>query len=122
MFYTLLVIIHVIASALMILLILMQSSKGEGLSGAFGMGTGSSALFGADTATVLTKGTVVLAVIFAITCLSIALIQTHRGKSRVLFGGTGKPAGSVETTGDTATEVLLDTAADTEDAPDTAVE
>ena len=79
MFYTLLIVLHICSSLLLILLVLMQSAKGEGLSGAFGMGSGTTSLFGADTATVLTKGTVVLAVIFAVTSLSLALLQAHRG-------------------------------------------
>ena len=90
--YTLLIILHVVASACLIGLVLMQSAKGEGLSGAFGMGGGAQSLFGADTATVLTKGTIVMAVIFAFTCISIAMVQFHRGKSRVLPTAPGAEA------------------------------
>lgn len=70
--------IHIFVAFIMIVIILMQASKGGGLSGAFGTGTGSSPLFGAATSTVLVRTTTVLAVIFAITCLSLATIQARR--------------------------------------------
>jgi len=62
----------------MIVIILMQASKGGGLSGAFGTGAGSSPLFGAATSSVLVRTTTVLAVIFAVTCISLAAIQAKR--------------------------------------------
>lgn len=113
MFYTLLIILHIFSSLLLILLVLMQSSKGEGLSGAFGMGSGTTSLFGADTATVLTKGTVVLAVIFSVTSLSLALWQAHSGKSQIDFEDKlGQPpqqeASAVADTGDTAAQYAVD--------------
>lgn len=121
MFYTLLIIVHVLASVLMILVVLMQSSKGEGLSGAFGMGSGSSALFGADTANILTKATVVFATIFALTSLGIALIQTHRGKSIAMLPDQGAGFSDISDTATLSdTETAIDTAS--EAAPDTAVE
>jgi preprotein translocase subunit SecG len=84
MFYGLLVGIHIFVAVLLIIIILMQASKGGGLSGAFGTGTGSSPLFGAATSTVLVRATTVLAIVFAITCLSIAAIQGKR--SRIMQG------------------------------------
>jgi preprotein translocase subunit SecG len=78
MFYGLLVGIHVLVAALLMLVILMQAAKGGGLSGAFGTGMGSSPLFGAATSSVLVRTTTVLAVIFALTCISIAAIQSKR--------------------------------------------
>jgi len=77
-FYGMLVGLHILVAALLILLVLMQASKGGGLSGAFGTGTGSSPLFGAATSSVLVRTTTVLAVLFAITCISIAAIQSRR--------------------------------------------
>ncbi len=89
MLFGLLVVVHIIASILLIVTILMQSAKGEGLSGAFGMGSGTSSFFGADTATVLTKTTAVLAIIFMITCITIAYILKEKGKS--VAGGPTVP-------------------------------
>jgi len=81
MLATLLLIIHIVVAVLMCIVILMQSTKGEGLSGAFGMGQGTSTFFGADTANVLVKITTVLAVIFMLTSLSLAYIQAQRARS-----------------------------------------
>lgn len=119
MLYTLLIVLHLVASACLIGLVLMQSAKGEGLSGAFGMGGGAQSLFGADTATVLTKGTVVMAILFAVTCLSIAMVQLHRGKSLVTPTGPGAEAASPA--GDLSDTATVDTG-DTVDIPDTGAE
>ena len=116
---TLLIIIHVLASACLIGLVLMQSAKGEGLSRAFGMGGGAQSLFGADTATVLTKGTIVMAIIFALTCLSIAMIQVHQSKSVVTPGGPGTEASMA---GDDMSDTATADSGDTVDIPDTGTE
>ena len=113
MLYTLLIILHVLTSVCLIAIILMQSAKGEGLAGAFGMGGGAQSLFGADTATVLTKGTVVLAIIFAVTTLSLMLVHVHKGKSLV----DTTPAAVAESADD-----LSDTAALVGDVADTDTE
>ncbi len=78
--------LHIFVAFLMVVIILMQAAKGGGLSGAFGTGMGSSPLFGAATSSVLVRGTTILAIIFAITCISLAAIQS----SRSTFGGKGK--------------------------------
>ncbi len=70
--------IHIFAAFLMVVIILMQAAKGGGLSGAFGAGVGSSPLFGAGTSTVLVRTTAVLAVIFTITCISLAALQARK--------------------------------------------
>jgi len=77
----LLLIIHIVVAVLMCIVILMQSAKGEGLSGAFGMGQGTSTFFGADTANVLVKITTALAVIFMLTSLSLAYIKARKASS-----------------------------------------
>lgn len=97
MFLGLLIAIHVLAAALLVLVILMQAAKGGGLSGAFGTGMGSSPLFGAATSTVLVRTTTVLAVIFAITCLSIAWVQANRAKKSSLLEQRKKGTGQVST-------------------------
>jgi preprotein translocase subunit SecG len=81
MLETLLLIIHVLVGVLICIVILMQSAKGEGLSGAFGMGQGTTSFFGADTANVLVKITTVLAVIFMLTSLSLAYIRSQAAAS-----------------------------------------
>lgn len=61
-----LVVIHVILCVMLIALVLMHSGKDSGLSGAFGVGGGSSA-YGGSSAIVeknLTRITVIVAVLF----------------------------------------------------------
>jgi len=119
MLYTLLIISHILASVCLIVIVLMQSAKGEGLSGAFGTGGGSQSLFGADTATVLTKGTVVLAIAFAITCILIAMVQLHRGKSLVR---PELPAAEATIPADDVSDTATIDSGDTVDISDTGIE
>ncbi|MFH0765945.1 MAG: preprotein translocase subunit SecG [Calditrichota bacterium] len=65
---------HVIASILLVVVILMQASKGGGLSGTFG-GQGSSSLFGPrSAANVLSTATQYLAGIFLVLSLVLSLM------------------------------------------------
>jgi preprotein translocase subunit SecG len=78
--YTFLIVIYVIVAFLLVLAILMQSSKGGGLSGSFG-GVGGSALFGGrGAATFLSKVTTGLAVAFMVISILIGLVSAPRGK------------------------------------------
>jgi preprotein translocase subunit SecG len=73
---TLLTIIHIVAAVVLIFSVLLQSSKGSDVAGAFG-GMGSQAAFGPrGTATFLSKTTVVLAVIFVVTSVSLVRLGT----------------------------------------------
>ena len=69
-----LVIVLVIVCFLMILTILMQRPKSEGLGAAFGGGLTDN-LFGAQTTTVLTKFTVWLGGLFFFLTLLISVLQ-----------------------------------------------
>ena len=91
---TLLLIIHIVVAVLICIVILMQSAKGEGLSGAFGLGQGTTSFFGADTANVLVKITTVLAVLFMVTSLSLAYIQAQKAQS-VTRGSRGPTESSM---------------------------
>ncbi len=86
---TVLLIIHIIVAISMCIVILMQSAKGEGLSGAFGLGQGTTSFFGADTANVLVKITAVLAVVFMLTSLSLAYIQSRKARPVALESEAG---------------------------------
>lgn len=59
----LLTIVEIVTAFLLVLLVLLQRSKDEGLGMAFGNAMGES-LFGAQAGNILTKATVVLGVIF----------------------------------------------------------
>ena len=79
--YTFLIVLHVIVSLVLILAIIMQSSKGGGLSGTFG-GAGGGSLFGQRTAaTFLSKMTTGLAVAFMVISILISLISAPRAES-----------------------------------------
>lgn len=71
-----LTVIHVIVSIVLIASILLQSSKGGGLSGMFGGGGGSSMLGGRGAATFLSKVTMWAGIAFALTSLTIGLISS----------------------------------------------
>ena len=83
---------HVLIAVVLILIVLLQSSRGADVAGAFG-GMGSQTAFGPrGTATFLSKATVVLAILFMLTAISLAILanRTPGGERSVL--GTQKPA------------------------------
>ncbi len=71
-----LTIIHVLICIALIMVVLMQSAKGEGLAGAFG-GTGiTGAVFGGrGAATFLSKATTVLAIAFFLSCIILSFLS-----------------------------------------------
>ena len=74
--HTLLTILHIIVAVCLIISVLMQSSKGEGLAGAFGGGTFSSTVFGGrGAATFLARATAVLALVFGLTSVGLTMIK-----------------------------------------------
>ena len=81
--YAFLLVIHVIVSLFLIFIILIQSGKGEGLSDVFGGGSSQTTIFGSRTGNFLTKATTASAIIFMVTCLSLALISKRSGGSVV---------------------------------------
>jgi preprotein translocase subunit SecG len=79
--FSILLVIHVLICVALVITVLMQSAKGEGLAGAFGGGGGvSNAVFGGrGAASFLSKATTVLAVFFMVSCLSLSLMSAGRG-------------------------------------------
>jgi preprotein translocase subunit SecG len=78
--FGLLIIVHVIISAGLVLSILMQSAKGEGLASAFGGGSFTGAVFGGrGAATFLSRATTVLAIAFFISCLTLTVLFPSGG-------------------------------------------
>ncbi|MFC1513707.1 preprotein translocase subunit SecG [candidate division KSB1 bacterium] len=77
------IVFHVIVSILLVLVILMQSSKGGGLAGAFGGGGAMGTMFGGrGAATLLSKVTTILALLFMFSCLGQIIL------SKSMSGGT----------------------------------
>jgi len=75
---SLLLTIHILVSIFLIVVVLIQGGKGAELGSAFGSGA-SQTLFGPrGAATVLTKITTIMAVIFMITSLGLTLIAAKK--------------------------------------------
>jgi len=88
--FTTWVIFHTVICILLVIVVLMQSAKGEGLAGAFGGGgTGlTGAVFGGrGAASFLSKATTILAIVFMVNCGALAYMSSHRT-------GTGSAIGS----------------------------
>ena len=89
------VVFHVLICVTLVLVVLMQSSKGEGLAGsAFGGGGGGlgGAVFGGrGAASFLSKSTSYLAVIFMLNCGALAFMSSS---SRRAASGPGDEVGT----------------------------
>ena len=74
------VVFHVLTCVALILVVLMQSAKGEGLAGgtAFGGGVSNAVFGGRGAASFLSKATTVLAVLFMINCGALAFMSSSR--------------------------------------------
>lgn len=83
-------IIHVLVCFVLILVILLQAGRGQGLTGAtFGSGNVQS-LFGTKASSFLTKATSVSAICFMLTCITLDIIEVQKSKS--LLEGTHSAA------------------------------
>ena len=79
MVYGLVLVIHVLVAFFLVAVILLQGGRG-GMGEALG-GAAAQSLFGGGANTVMTKITAVCAGMFMVTCLSLAMLSTARGKS-----------------------------------------
>jgi len=78
-----LTVLHVILCLALIAIVLLQSGKGADIGSAFG-GAGSQAVFGSmGTPTILGKITATIAILFAVTSFTLALLGGERGASVV---------------------------------------
>ena len=85
---TLVVTLHVIACILLILIVLLQSGKGAEMGVSLGGGAGQT-LFGATgPATILTKITTAVAIIFMVTSLTLAYLSGHQAETSVMQENT----------------------------------
>ena len=77
----LLTVVHVVACLLLILVILLQAGRGQGLASAsFGSGNVQS-VFGTRAGDFLTKATTVAAVLFLVTCISLDILEAQKSRS-----------------------------------------
>ena len=77
--YTFLVTLHVVLCVMLIFIILMQPGKGADISSAFGGGSASQLFGAAGSGNLFTRGTGVLAALFMVTSVSLALLSTTGG-------------------------------------------
>ena len=81
---TLVVSIHVTVCVLLILIVLLQSGKGAEMGVSLGGGAGQT-LFGAGgPATILTKITTAVAIIFMVTSLTLAYLSGNQSDTSVM--------------------------------------
>lgn len=91
-----LVVVHVIVSLVLILVILLQTGKGGGLSEAFG--GASQQLFGTKSSAFLNRATAVCAFLFLVTSLSLGVLSGHGRRSLMdTAPSRSAPAGISET-------------------------
>ena len=83
---TVLFVLHILVSALLCIVVLLQQSKGNGLAGAFGGAGAGEALFGArGVTTILHKATIYLGAAFML--LSLGLVMLGRTAEDDIAGG-----------------------------------
>jgi len=78
----LVVCIHVIVCLVLILVILLQAGRGQGLTGS-SFGGNVQSLLGTKASSFLTKATSVCAILFLFTCIGLNILEVQ--KSRSLF-------------------------------------
>lgn len=86
MLYGFVIAIHVVSCIILIGVILLQAGRGGGLSETFG-GEASQTIFGTKVSVFLTKATIVAAALYLVTCLSLGIMTTKRGRSLIDLKG-----------------------------------
>ncbi|MEP0822027.1 MAG: preprotein translocase subunit SecG [Ignavibacterium sp.] len=78
--YTLFILIEILIGILLIIVVLMQASKGGGLAGSFGGGNIGTVFGVRRTSDFLSKATTTLATVFMVLALFINLVVLPRGE------------------------------------------
>lgn len=107
MFYGFVIAIHVIVSMVLIAVILLQAGRGGGLSETFG-GSSTQTILGTKTSVFLKRATAASAVLYIVTCLSLAVLTSHRGRSLVAQGKMAAPIARPGTAAPFADEPMMD--------------
>lgn len=82
MLFTIVLVFHVIVTISLVLVVLLQSSKGTALAGsAFGGGGGGGASFGGTRSSPLSIATTVLAILFMLNCIFLTVLNADTAKS-----------------------------------------
>ena len=99
-----LLVVHVITCLLLILIVLMQRPKSEGLGTAFGGGV-TDTLFGSGAGNVLTKITTWLGLVFFSTTITLALLYGSHGPKKDLSKSL-KPAAGAPVTAPSTSPII----------------
>ena len=86
--YQVIIVIHVLLGLGIIGLILMQQGKGADAGAAFGTGSAGSVFGAQGAASFLSRATAILATLFFITSLGLAVINGHKGVAFDLMSTT----------------------------------
>jgi preprotein translocase subunit SecG len=78
--YYFVIAVHIFVSAVLIIVILMQAGRGSGVSEMFG-GSSTRTIFGTSASNFLMRATAVCAVVFIITCVTLAIMSSNRSRS-----------------------------------------
>ncbi len=85
--FTAIVVFHILVSVALVMVVLVQSSKGDGLAGsAFGGGISGAVFGGRGAASFLSRATTVLAIMFMLNSGALALMSSG---NRGILQGTG---------------------------------
>jgi len=83
MLFAILLVLFLLVCVFICLLILIQSDKGGGISGAIGGLSGANNFLGTqDTANVLTKGTYIFGAVFLVLCVMMTLFEPGGGVAK----------------------------------------
>ncbi len=94
--FTVIVVFHILISIALVMVVLVQSSKGDGLAGsAFGGGISGAVFGGRGAASFLSRATTVLAILFMLNSGALALMSS--GNRGILQGTNTQPTGSAVT-------------------------
>lgn len=78
MLYGVLIFVHIIACVVLIAVVLIQAGRGGGLTDSF---SSAESIFGTKTNSFLVRSTTTFAIIFFITCVSLAFVSKQRSRS-----------------------------------------
>ncbi len=89
--YQVIIVIHVLLGLGIIGLILMQQGKGADAGAAFGTGSAGSVFGAQGAASFLSRATAIMATLFFITSLGLAMINGHKGVAFDLMSSPDAP-------------------------------
>ena len=94
---TLVLVLHIIAAAGIVVLVLLQHGKGADMGAAFGSGSAGSLFGSAGAANFLSRTTAILAAVFFASSLGLTYFSAAPAKSGGVTEGLAVPAGKTDT-------------------------